>query len=75
MPLGAIRFLTILPLGPHPEPEEIGRNAWLGLPTVGLISGLIAGVVGWGGGGGGGGGEGGGGGGPVLQKTPRPRVP
>jgi len=47
VPLGAIRFLTILPLGPHPEPEEIGRNAWLGLPTVGLISGLIAGVVAW----------------------------
>ncbi len=47
MPLGAIRFLTVLPLGPHPEPEEVGRRAWLGLPTVGLISGLIAGVVAW----------------------------
>ncbi|WP_456481662.1 adenosylcobinamide-GDP ribazoletransferase [Methanopyrus sp.] len=46
--LKVFRFLTVLPIGEHPKsPREIGEQAWLGLPAVGLVSGLLAGIVGW----------------------------
>ncbi len=46
--LKVFRFLTVLPIGEHPKsPREIGEQAWLGLPAVGLVSGLLAGIVAW----------------------------
>ncbi len=46
--LKAFRFLTILPIGEHPEdPSEVGEWAWLGVPTVGLTAGVLAALTAW----------------------------